>query len=70
MATHSNILAWDIPWTEEPDGLQSTGSESQTYINNKCIYVNSNFLSKSIDSRKRSLPFKSQSSGPTEHNVR
>ena len=25
MATHSNILAWEIPWTEEPDGLQSMG---------------------------------------------
>ena len=25
MATHSSILAWGIPWTEEPDGLQSTG---------------------------------------------
>ena len=25
MATHSSILAWRIPWTEEPDGLQSTG---------------------------------------------
>ena len=24
-ATHSSILAWRIPWTEEPDGLQSTG---------------------------------------------
>ena len=23
MATHSSILAWEIPWTEEPDGLQS-----------------------------------------------
>ena len=23
MATHSNILAWEIPWTEEPGGLQS-----------------------------------------------
>ena len=27
MATHSNILAWEIPWTEEPGGLQSTGSQ-------------------------------------------
>ena len=27
MATHSNILAWKIPWTEEPGGLQSTGSQ-------------------------------------------
>ena len=26
MATHSSILAWEIPWTEEPGGLQSTGS--------------------------------------------
>ena len=25
MATHSCILAWRIPWTEEPDGLQSMG---------------------------------------------
>ena len=28
MATHSNILAWRIPWTEEPGGLQSMGSQS------------------------------------------
>ena len=27
MATHSSILAWKIPWTEEPGGLESTGSE-------------------------------------------
>ena len=27
MATHSNILAWRIPWTEEPGGLQSRGSQ-------------------------------------------
>ena len=26
MATHSSILAWEIPWTEEPGVLQSTGS--------------------------------------------
>ena len=26
MATHSSILAWKIPWTEEPRGLQSIGS--------------------------------------------
>ena len=28
MATHSSILAWDIPWTEEPGRLQSMGSQS------------------------------------------
>ena len=27
MTTHSNILAWEIPWTEEPAGLQSMGSQ-------------------------------------------
>ena len=27
MATHSRILAWRIPWTEEPGGLQSMGSQ-------------------------------------------
>ena len=27
MATHSSILAWEIPWTEEPGGLQSKGSQ-------------------------------------------
>ena len=26
-ATHSSIFAWRIPWTEEPNGLQSTGSQ-------------------------------------------
>ena len=28
MTTHSNILAWRIPWTEEPGGLQSMGSQT------------------------------------------
>ena len=27
MAAHSSILAWEIPWTEEPRGLQSIGSQ-------------------------------------------
>ena len=32
MATHSSSLAWKIPWTEEPGGLQSMGSQSQTRL--------------------------------------
>ena len=32
MATHSNILAWEIPWTEEPGGLQSMGSQESSTI--------------------------------------
>ena len=32
MATHSSILAWKIPWTEEPGGLQSLGLQSQARL--------------------------------------
>ena len=31
MATHSSILAWGIPWTEEPGRLQSMGSQRVTH---------------------------------------
>ena len=31
-ATHSSTLAWKIPWTEEPGGLQSMGSQSRTQV--------------------------------------
>ena len=32
MATHSSVLAWRIPWIEEPGGLQSMVSQSQTRL--------------------------------------
>ena len=36
MATHSSILAWEIPWTEEPGGLHSMGSQkSWAYLATK-----------------------------------
>ena len=37
MATHSSILAWKIPWTEDPGRLQSMGSQKDTteQLNNK-----------------------------------
>ena len=31
MATHSTVLAWGIPWAEEPGGLQSMGSQRVRY---------------------------------------
>ena len=31
MATHSSMLPWEIPWTEEPGGLQSVGSKRVGY---------------------------------------
>ena len=32
MATHSSIIAWKIPWTEESGGLQSMGVQSRTRL--------------------------------------
>ena len=32
MASLSSILAWEFPWTEEPIGPESTGSQSQTQV--------------------------------------
>ena len=45
MATHSNILAWRIPWTEDPGRLQSVGSpKSQTQLSDQTtIQTLSNF---------------------------
>ena len=40
MKTHSSILAWEIPWTEEPGGLQSLGlqkSQTQQLNNNNRV---------------------------------
>ena len=33
IATQSSTLAWTIPWTEEPGGLQSMGSQNRTQVN-------------------------------------
>ena len=35
MATHASILAWRILWTEEPGGLQSMGTQSQTALSDQ-----------------------------------
>ena len=36
VVTHSNIFAWEIPWTEEPGGLQAMGSQkNQTQLSDK-----------------------------------
>ena len=49
MATHSSILAWRIPWTEEPGGLQSTGvAKSQTRLSNFTLHFHFPFSRKRI----------------------
>ena len=51
MATHSSILAWEIPWTEEPGKLQSVGLQksktqlsNSTTTNNNPIHKGSTFM--------------------------
>ena len=40
VATHSSILAWEIPWTEEPGGLQSMESQkSQTQLTTRYHFL-------------------------------
>ena len=39
MATHSSILAWRIPWAEDPGELQSIGSQSQTRLKQLSTYA-------------------------------
>ena len=42
MATHSSVLAWRIPWTEEPGGPQSIGLQSETQLSDlphTCTYI-------------------------------
>ena len=43
MATHSSILAWRIPWTEEPGGLQSMGSQRVGHDRSMCISYQGTF---------------------------
>ena len=43
MATHSSFLAWETPWTEEPGGLQSMGSQKELdttqQLNNNKLFL-------------------------------
>ena len=59
MATHSSILAWEIPWTEEPGGLQSMGSQkSRTQLsdgNNNNGYILC-FMGKLVAQMVKRLP--------------
>ena len=48
MATHSSILAWRIPWTEESGGLQSRGSQSLTQLSDFTFTFHFHALEKEI----------------------
>ena len=46
METHTSILGWEIPWTEEPGGLQSVGSQRVRHnsVTNTAITMSDDFL--------------------------
>ena len=50
MATHSSILAWKIPWMEEPGRVQSMGLQSQMRLSDCTFTLRSCFKSKEIKS--------------------
>jgi len=52
MAAHSNILAWEILWTEEPGRTQSVGLQSQAQLNNN---KNINCISIKLEEKMSSL---------------
>ena len=48
MAAHSSILAWRIPWTEEPRGLSSMGSQSRTRLKRLSMHLYSGLFSENL----------------------
>ena len=49
MVPHSSTLAWKIPWMEEPGGLQSMGSRSQTRLSDLTFTFHFHALKKEMD---------------------
>ena len=63
MAPHSSTLAWKIPWTEEPGGLQSMGSVSQTRLSDFTFTFHFHVLEKEMATTPVFLPGESQGWG-------
>ena len=59
MATHSSILAWRIPWTEEPGGLQESDTTERVHFTSFLHHLNSCFFAFNLekeDTTSNSLP--------------
>ena len=63
VAPHSSTLAWKIPWTEEPGGLQSMGSQSRTRLSDFTFTSHSQALEKAVAPTPGFLPGESQGRG-------
>ena len=60
MAPHSSILAWKIPWIEEPGGLQSMGLRNWTRLSNFTFTFHFHALEKEMATHSGVLPGESQ----------
>ena len=58
MATHSSTLAWKIPWTEEPGGLQSVGLLSQTRLSDFTLTFHFHALEKEMATHSSTLAWR------------
>ena len=58
MALHSSTLAWRIPWTEEPGGLQSMGLQSQTRLSDFTFTFHFHALEKEMATHSSVLPWR------------
>ena len=58
LAPHSSVLAWQIPWTEEPGGLQSMGSLSWTQLSNFTFTFHFHALEKEMATHSSVLAWK------------
>ena len=60
MATHSSILAWRIPWTEEPGGLHTVHgvAKIQTRLKRLSTHAQNKYMFSYIEALNASLPFK------------
>ena len=59
MATHSSILAWEIPWVDKPGGLQSIGSQkSRTGLNDFTFTFHFHALEKEMATRSSVLAWR------------
>ena len=64
MATHSSILIWRIPWTEEPGGLWSIGLHSQTHLKRLSTRTRSCSQAMGGGAGGETLPGQSREAGP------
>ena len=62
MAPHSSTLPWKIPWTEEPGGLLSMGSQSRTRLSDFTFTFHFHALEKEMATHSR-VPGESQGRG-------